>query len=172
MQGIYFWELEGVIPPKPEPGIFMFDFHSPSDGPKKLTLDKKFLKSCPDFTPHGVAHWVLGDGSILLYVVNHQREKDTIESFQYDPKTLLLQHRKTHEDPLFYNVNDLVAVDVDKFYLTNDHYFRHHFLKKLEVYLKLPLSTVTYYDGESGMSKVVATGLTYANGIASSTDRR
>ncbi len=147
----------------------MFDFNDPSSGPKKLTMDQTFLDSCPDFTPHGVSQWIAGD-SVLLYIVNHRRGKDTIESFQYDPETLTLLHRKTFEDPLIYNVNDLEVVELDKFYLTNDRYFLSGFMKGIEGNLRLPLASVTYYDGEMGTSRTVASGLRYANGIAKSTD--
>ncbi len=147
----------------------MFDFNDPAKGPKELTIDPSFLESCPDFTPHGVSHWIVGDDTVVLYIVNHHRGKDTIESFQYDPETLTLQHRKTFEDPLIYNVNDLVVVELDKFYLTNDRYFLSGSMKRVEGYLRLPFASVTYYDGEMGTSRTVASGLSYANGIEKST---
>ena len=146
----------------------MFDLNDPTDGPKKLVFEGDFHQQCPDFIPHGIGHWIDHDGSILLYVINHRRAKDTVDSFYYNPDTLSLKHRKSFEAPHLYELNSLVLLGRDEFYATNDHYFQNTLMKNIENNLRLPLSSVVYYNGNTEETKVVANGLKYANGIAMS----
>lgn len=48
-----------------------------------------------------------------------------------------------------FRANDLYAVGPDKFYLTNDHYFKSWFLRKMEIYMMLNLGNIIYYDGKA-----------------------
>lgn len=68
-------------------------------------------------------------------------------------------------------MNDIVALGVDRFYATNDHYFSNVLLKSIvEPLLALPLSNVVYYSTQ--MVKVVSDGYYFANGINVSPDKR
>lgn len=68
-------------------------------------------------------------------------------------------------------MNDIVAVGVDSFYATNDHYYNHEILKAyLEPLLGLPRSNVVYYSPKE--VKVVSEGYYMANGINISPDKR
>jgi arylesterase/paraoxonase len=67
-------------------------------------------------------------------------------------------------------VNDIVAVGVESFYATNDHYFSGGTLNTLELLLAQPWSNVVYYSPEE--VKVVAEGFYMANGINISPDKR
>ncbi len=60
--------------------------------------------------------------------------------------------------------NDLVALDGDRFYVTNDHGARQALLRVLEDGAGLPWSTVVFYDGSR--FHTVATRIEFANGIA------
>jgi len=68
------------------------------------------------------------------------------------------------------SVNDIVAVGVESFYATNDHYFSHVLLKTLEMLLLQPWTNVVYYSPEE--VKVVSEGYYFANGINVSPDKR
>lgn len=69
------------------------------------------------------------------------------------------------------SVNDIVAVGVDTFYATNDHYFTHEILKGLvEPLLAQPWTNVVYYSPEE--VKVVSERYYLANGINISPDKR
>lgn len=69
------------------------------------------------------------------------------------------------------SVNDIVAVGVDSFYATNDHYFAHDMLKGfVEPLLGQPWCNVVYY-GPEGV-KSVSEGYYMANGINISPDKR
>ena len=128
----------------------------------------------PDFTPHGMSHWVTKDGEMILYIINHRRRGDTVDSFTYDPQKKSLKYRKSFENPLLYNQNDLVVVDLDKFYVTVDHYFIGAVGRTAEEMLKLPLGRILYVDGSGqGLEvKIAMNGVRVPNGIAMSNDNR
>ena len=64
--------------------------------------------------------------------------------------------------------NDVVAVDKDKFYVTNDHGTRGGIMRTLEDYLLIPWSYILYYNGQTFTK--VRDGINYANGINISND--
>ena len=167
MQGFYTWEFENLVP-KPEPNIFMFDLKAPSAGPQKLVIEGSFLEETPDFTPHGLSHWIDGDGVVYLYVINHRREGDTVECFLYNSESLSLKHRSTIKDESLYNLNDIVVVGLDELYATNDHFFVSPFMKLLETYTRLSWGCVMYYNANRKEAKIAASSLSYPNGIAKS----
>lgn len=68
------------------------------------------------------------------------------------------------------SVNDIVAVGVENFYATNDHYFTNDYLKPLEALLSLYWCDVVYYSPEA--VHVVAGGFFGANGINISPDKK
>lgn len=68
------------------------------------------------------------------------------------------------------SVNDIVAVGVENFYATNDHYFTNEYLKSLEVLLSLYWCDVVYYSPEA--VRVAAGGFFGANGINISPDKK
>jgi len=132
-----------------------------------------------DFRPHGISMYADPDGRTTLFVVNHPRwrrfgppsgdatgPRHTIEV--YDLTDTGLVHRRTLADPLLVSPNDLVALDHDRFYVTNDHGTEPGLLRRLEDYLRLPWANVLYYDGAAFQR--VADGLSYANGIQLSAD--
>ena len=166
-QGLYFRDLEGVIE-KPRPVMFMFDLEKVEDGLVELKMDIDEEQ----FNPHGVGHWVTPEGHYIVYVISHQELRDTVESFYFIGEEKLLKHRVTFEHSLFRQLNDIVVVGLDEFYVTVDHYFSHPMMKQLEFRLRLPLSTVIYYNQLSGSVKAAASGLGNPNGIAQSNNRR
>ena len=151
----------------------MVDMNAPIAAPVKLAFTGDFLEQNPDFTPHGLGHWA-GEGDWLLYVINHHKEGlcDTVECFEYHPGNLSLTHLQTFFDPLFHNLNDLVLVGRDEFYVTNDRYFTQLFLHTVETMLRLPLGFVTHYNGKTNQGKVAISGLRLPNGIAQSNNGR
>jgi len=121
-----------------------------------------------DFQPHGIDLLFGPSGAVGLFVVNHGQGRNTVELFDLDGRQLV--HRKTIQDPLIVSPNDVAAVAVDRFYVTNDHGSRGAFGKTLEDYLGLKRSGVVYYDGTRCRS--VAGGIGHANGIALAPDGR
>ena len=153
---------------KPSPKMFLFDLKKVEDGlvELKMEIDEE------QFNPHGVGHWVTPEGDYIVYVVSHQEQRDTVESFYFVRDEKRLKHRATFEHVLFRQLNDIVVVGLDEFYVTVDHYFSRPILKQIEFRLGLPLSTVIYYNEVSNTGKTVAGGIGNANGIAQSNNRR
>lgn len=156
--GIHAWALDGAMA-----------------APVNLTPD-----ASDDFRPHGISLHVGPGGRATLFVVNHpgevlfgaqpQVESDrpahTIEVFDFDGDRLT--HRTTHAHSSMISPNDVVAVDHERFYFTNDHGSAPGWKRKLEDYLRLPWAGVVYFDGREFSE--VADGLSYANGINLSPD--
>ena len=129
----------------------------------------------PDFTPHGMGHWVTKDGEMILYIINHRRRGDTVDSFIYNPQKKSLKYRKSFEDALFHDLNDLALVELDEFYVTIDIYLQTSLGKQVEFLAKLPLGRILYVNGKGSTKsevKVAADYLRYPNGIARSNDNR
>eukprot|EP01095_Lingulamoeba_sp_RSL-Kostka_P015063 TRINITY_DN680_c1_g1_i1.p1 TRINITY_DN680_c1_g1~~TRINITY_DN680_c1_g1_i1.p1 ORF type:complete len:376 (-),score=88.46 TRINITY_DN680_c1_g1_i1:71-1177(-) len=130
-----------------------------------------------EFHPHGLSIYETEEENYLLFVVNHfTNEGDSVEIFEYNPEERVLEHIKTIRDELFVSLNDIVAVDVDKFYVTNDHGNKRK--EGFKVFIEdfftfLSRSSVIFYDGERNIAKkVIKDGeVKMANGINVSYDR-
>ena len=147
-----------------EPGrgaIYAYDLTSDSPQLRNLTPNAD-----EDFHPHGISLHVGEDGRDALYAVNHAGGRHAIEVYDLVGSELL--HRETLSDPLLVTPNDLVAVSRDRLYVTNDHANTPGLARTLEDYLRRPISTIVYYDGER--FSVAASGIRYPNGINTSED--
>ena len=137
-------------------GIYLLDLEKGMSA-KPIKLNSKINGA---FHPHGIS-FLRKNEKNYLFAINHFKSEDSIEVFEYKDNQLI--HLKTYKNEQMCCPNDLVAVDVDKFYVTNDHGNTSKVGRVLEDYLKLPNSYVLYFDGET-YSKVVER-LSYANGI-------
>ncbi len=117
------------------------------------------------FHPHGISYF-RQDSSSYLYVVNHNLEGDFIELFEYKNDTLF--HKKSIEDETMCCPNDVVGVDTDRFYVTNDHGNATGIMRTIEDYAGLAQSYLLYYD--HGVFSQAVDGLQYANGVDLSND--
>ncbi|XP_040900312.1 serum paraoxonase/arylesterase 2-like [Toxotes jaculatrix] len=150
--------------------IFSLDLQDPRMKPVELRMPRNF--DLDSFSPHGISVYTdPSDDTIYLFVVNHPQYKSQVEVFRFIEDDHLLVHLKTIKHELLYSVNDIVAVGVDTFYATNDHYFSHEILKGLvEPLLAQPWTNVVYYSPSE--VKVVSEGYYIANGINISPDKR
>lgn len=157
-------------------GIFAWALDGSMDAPVNLTPD-----AGTDFRPHGISLFVGPDGRATLFVVNHpgdslfgaqsetgpQAPAHTVEVFDLDGMTLT--HRETHaHKSMMISPNDIVAVDHERFYFTNDHGSAPGWRRTLEDWLRLGWAKVIYFDGSEFHE--AADGLSYANGINLSSD--
>jgi arylesterase / paraoxonase len=155
--------------------IFLYDLNSPVNGFINLTPLSGEDGTPINFKPHGLSFHKGADGAKTLMVVSHPKVGgDTIEIFDIREVSSLddageetievyLQHRKSVTGPALISPNDVVAVDGNRFYATNDHGSRNSLVNMAEDYLRLNLGSVAYYDGEK--LKLTLKGQTYANGI-------
>ncbi|MCP3138161.1 SMP-30/gluconolactonase/LRE family protein [Pyxidicoccus xibeiensis] len=143
--GIYRYDPTGATPPVLLTGAFSRDFH-----------------------PHGFSLFVAPDGTQTLFVINHtEAGSHQIERFEVGVDGMLV-HRRTLRDAALVSPNDLVAVDAERFYVTNDHGLAPGAARMVEDYLQLALGNVVYFDG-TGFREVIR-DTAYANGINRSAD--
>jgi arylesterase/paraoxonase len=124
-----------------------------------------------NFHPHGISLYRDRDGHLTLMVINHRAKKSSvIEIFDAaaTPDQVQLFHRATIEGSLLLSPNDLVAVDRDRFYVTNDRGSTSALGLWLERNLLLARSKLVYFDGSK--LTVAADGIQSGNGIGRSPD--
>jgi len=137
-------------------GLYFVDLRQQSFTPKLLTGDLK-----KTFYPHGISMIHLDSNAYKIIAINHVDEKHFLETF-----TLVGNRITNHEtltDPTMISPNDIVMVDENRFYFSNDHGSTTARGKMMEDYLRLKKSNVVYFDGET--YREVAGGISYANGI-------
>lgn len=151
----------------PKPGaIYSYDLNAPSVAPINLTADAD-----TSFQPHGISLWIAPDRRRVLYVINHPAPgtrpyAHSIEVF--DVLAPGLRHRSTIIDARLIMPNDLVAVDEDRFYVTNTHRNPPGSMQTIETYLRLRGANVLYY-GRQGF-EIAVDDLILPNGINVSPD--
>ncbi|MEM8497989.1 MAG: hypothetical protein AAF542_08190 [Pseudomonadota bacterium] len=123
------------------------------------------------FHPHGIDLLTLDNGQRELYVVNHPfREQHEILIFDVGDNHRL-SFRQRVKYPELISPNDITTLQQGQFLVTNDHGSpQTSFMARVEEYLGLSRSSVTYYDGSQG--SFVIKGLKSANGITLSADQK
>ena len=135
--------------------IYAYDLVDTKPTLNNLTPNLNF-----DFHPHGISVFEAPQ-HIYVFVVNHKQTSHTIEVFTYAENKLI--YYKTISNEKLVSPNDVVAINENQFYVTNDHGSHSEFTKTIEDYLQLSSSNVLFYDGENFM--VVVEDVKYANGI-------
>ena len=142
-------------------GLYFIDLKSNNFKPIHLTKD--FTKP---FAPHGISMFQK-DSTITIAAINHTVKGEFIEIFNLVDKKLT--HQKTLQNDKIFSPNDIVLLDENHFYFTNDHKYKEGLGRLAEDYLGLSISNVVYFDGENYSE--VADGIAYANGINLDTKR-
>lgn len=137
--------------------LYYIDLNDSLLQPLQLTTALNFT-----FYPHGISLRQISDSTHRIWAINHVENKHSIEVFEL--KGLQLMHEQTIKSSFLVSPNDLVAIDEDRFFCTNDHGYTSKLGVMAENYLGLRASNVVYYNGEK--FKIVADGIAYANGIA------
>ncbi len=140
-------------------GLYYLDLKNPLSPPKLLTNSEN--ASTP-FYPHGISMIKLDSAKYKIYAINHPDEEvHMIESFILENGQL--SSAPIYVDDMIFSPNDIVAIDQERFYFSNDHGYKSGYGKLAEDYIGLRASNVIYYDGEN--FREVASGIAYANGI-------
>jgi arylesterase/paraoxonase len=147
--------------------IWSYDLTASQALPVNLTPDLKLT-----FHAHGLSLFPQGEGGTVM-AVNHRdgggvfgSDDDAIEIFDF--KDGKLTHKKTVTHPLLKSVNDVVAIDGERFYATIDHAYSSGIMRRIEDYARLSMAFVVYYDGKT-VKRATGT-FRYANGINASHD--
>lgn len=137
-------------------GLYFIDLKDTSYTPVFLT--KSLSK---EFNPHGIS-LLKKDSSYYIYAINHTaNNKHSIEIFSLKNKKAI--HLKTLKDETLISPNDLVVLDHNNIYITNDHYFGSKLGKLIEDCLGMAISNIIHFNGTN--YNQVASGISYANGI-------
>lgn len=140
-------------------------------------IPRKVSPDLPDFHPHGIGLWVGDRGERRLFVVNHPRGgQSRVDIFDVDRDGTL---RLTSDGGAWRELsrpNDVAPYGPTSFYATNDHGGPGRTTEGggvfdgLEALFSLDLAAVVQVDARRH-ARVAARGLTFANGVALSTDR-
>ena len=142
-------------------GLYYIDLKK--DTFKPIHLTKNFKKP---FAPHGISIFQK-DSTTTIAAINHTTNGDFIEIFSLVDQQLT--HLKTLKNEKIFSPNDIVLLDENRFYFTNDHKYKDGIQRLAEDYLGLAISNVIYFDGTNYTE--VADGIAYANGINVDTKR-
>lgn len=156
------------------------DGHAQQGGIYKIDLQQDLFEAKlisgsfkGDLFPHGISMIRLDSAVYKVFVINHVvksgaknalshlGKKHTVEVFRLEDDSLT--YLNTIEHPLIVSPNDLVAVDENRFYITNDHGSKSSLGVFMENYLGRAISNVVYFDGLN--TRKVAGDIAYANGI-------
>ncbi|HIF84833.1 MAG TPA: hypothetical protein EYQ79_05100 [Flavobacteriaceae bacterium] len=136
-------------------GLYFLDLKN--NNYQLVHLTENFKKP---FAPHGISVFKK-DNINIISAINHSKSGESIEIFELNGTKLT--HQKTIKNELIFSPNDIVLLDENRFYFTNDHKYKNGLLRLAEDYLGLSISNVIYFDGENFVE--VANGIAYANGI-------
>ena len=131
------------------------------------------LKGTPaDFHPRGMSLFRDADGSLTLTAINYPTHgHPNVDVYDVTAATdgaVQLHERESVSGDLLVSPAAVVAVDKDRFYVTNEHTSKTKLTLALEEYLVLPWADVVFFDGSS--FRVTAKWLTGASGINKSPD--
>ena len=135
--------------------LYFLDLKTGTYEIKNLTTN--FNKS---FAPHGISMFKL-DSTYKIMAVNHTVKGHSLEVFRLFGDSIIFE--KTLTDQSMISPNDVVMIDENRFYFTNDHKYTKGFGRLMEDYGGLSISNIMYYDGNNYIE--VANGIAYANGI-------
>lgn len=143
--------------------LYFMDLSDDTYTPKSILtdFDRPFL-------PHGISLYQLDSNHHRLFVINHGGG-EFIEMFDLYNRDSLV-HLRSLSNPLIYSPNDLVTIDGERFYFTNDTYFSSALGELAENYLGLSYCETVYFDGKD--YRVVGEKQAYANGINYDAERQ
>jgi arylesterase / paraoxonase len=148
-------------------GIYVLDLGNDTALPERMPSDLP-----DDFRGgvRGLSLFIDGSGTRRLFVVHDRGNADyAVEVLDVHGNELRFVRAVADAEHLT-SCNDLVALNSEQFYVTNDHGTRQPFWQNLETLWALPLSTAVFYDGNR--FHTVARNIEMANGIALDRSRK
>lgn len=145
------------LPPVEEEkgGLYYVDLKNKAYDPIHLTANFK-----KPFAPHGISIFKT-DSTYKILAINHTPKGHFIEVFKMQGQNV--RHIETLEHSSMVSPNDIIQIDADRFYFTNDHKYTRGIGRFIEDYGGRAISNVIYFDGKNYTE--VADGISYANGI-------
>ncbi|KAH7911080.1 hypothetical protein BJ138DRAFT_32752 [Hygrophoropsis aurantiaca] len=165
----------------PAPRGYLWLYSTTEGGkPRRITLQD--YPESHDFHPLGLEiSPSRGGNQSNLFVVNHGRERTTIEQFALDPvQPYQAKWTRTLSSPYFISPNALALTSPTSFYVSNDHLMTRrlpnpigHILPIIESVAGLPLGWLSHVslDADGTLHhEFSAFGVPFANGVALSPD--
>ena len=119
-----------------------------------------------EFHPHGISSYKNVKGDLFISAINHTSKGHFVEVFIFENNQL--KHINKITDALLISPNDIVMLNENQFYITNDHGSKKFTGKMIEDYLQLSRSSLIFYNGNN--FEMVIDDLQYANGVNISND--
>jgi arylesterase/paraoxonase len=123
-----------------------------------------------DFHPHGIDLVIEASGKARLFVINHAKDGPRVEVFDVHRSTGDLTHFRTiGPDAALTNPNDIAAVDLNEFYLSNSHGSENRTMVMLEEWMFMRAGSVAhcrFEDQGPAALKIVEKGFSFLSGIA------
>ncbi|SOE23315.1 Arylesterase [Spirosomataceae bacterium TFI 002] len=136
---------------------------------ENLDLNPILPKELPfPFRPHGISLFKTEDGNKYLFVVNHEDDLNSIIRFRVFDDSLVFEKRFVHEQIKF--PNDVQAIGLNSFYITNDHTIPNGLRRFLGDFLLEKSGNVVFF--QDGDASVVSQNIAYPNGINISPDKK
>ncbi|KAF9582901.1 hypothetical protein BGW38_010610 [Lunasporangiospora selenospora] len=157
-------------------GIYTLSLNEKNSKPRQTDL-KGY--DADDFHPAGISLFGFRDDDTgawteRVFVINHSHRGDSVEIFDYSAETNTLTFVKSVSSKLFVTPRDVVAVDKERFYLTNHNASQPALESKYgrvaEEIAGLALGSVVYYNGKE--TRKVLESLSNPYGIAISPDAK
>ncbi|EDU50102.1 hypothetical protein TUN199_07158 [Pyrenophora tritici-repentis] len=149
---------------KEPPHIWIYDYSTPSQSLKPLTLTN--YANASDFQPLGIE---FDAATSTLYVINHSRNSgNIIEVFQVSVQDAVATHVQTVKHPLLYTPNSIHSLGDGKLLVTNDHFISSlisPLLSTIETFAGVPGGSVVYTDIRNMSRTKTLARLPFANGI-------
>ncbi|KAF9116515.1 Serum paraoxonase/arylesterase 2 [Mortierella sp. AM989] len=151
-------------------GIYTLSLNQKTGSPREVKLQGYPLD---DFHPAGMSFYRFQDPDTQtwvsrLFVINHSHKGDLVDIFDYSAQANTLTFVKSIQSSLFTTPKDIVAIDKDRFYLTNHHYMSGKYGRIAEDVGGFSWGTVVYYNGTDSRNVLESLGNPY--GIAVSPD--
>ncbi|KAI8996124.1 hypothetical protein BC832DRAFT_301469 [Gaertneriomyces semiglobifer] len=175
----------------PSTPLSHFDAHCQKSG-DVVELDYTGSYSKP-LHLHGLAVWAPSDpdtiedaatdnSTIHLFLINHQDPSSVVTRFTHSLATTTLTNPTTFAHPLIRTPNNVFPVAADRFFVTNDHWYRWGVGRKIEDFGAMEWGSVVFVNGEQQKdvpprrqhggetvvlpnARVVADAISSANGI-------
>ncbi|KAF9436519.1 hypothetical protein BGZ76_003703 [Entomortierella beljakovae] len=151
-------------------GIYTLSLSQKTGSPREVKL---VGYPSDDFHPAGMSYYNTLDPKTQtliskLFVINHSHKGDFVEIFDFSAQDNTLTFVKSIQSSLFTTPKDVVAIDNERFYLTNRHFSTSKYGRVAEEVTGLAWGSVVYCNGDD--CRNVLENLNNPTGIAVSPD--
>ncbi|KAF9163031.1 hypothetical protein DFQ26_003034 [Actinomortierella ambigua] len=142
--------------------------YNPEDG-KHEVMDIENFPEGADRVFHGFDIYERSERELTLFFINHRRTGSVVEVIDYYVGETTMKYVQTIQHDLISTPNDIVALGLRSFYISNDHKYLSGPMRVIENNLRRAWSNVIYYSPEQTL--VAYEGVSSANGMTANHDK-